>query len=119
MPKVFDGWLDIGANRRSSQGMEIVSKVCCQQTFDRRSNQINNRMQIARLILDRPQQLLHRCLDRATLRVSQYNHQACSEVLRSELDASDEGGRDDIAGHAYHEQVSQTLIEHDFDGDPG
>src|SRR6202044_1227099 len=100
---------DVGANRRTCQSGKIVSEVCRQEAFDRRSNQINDGVQIARLIFDRPLQLLQRRLNGAALRVAQYHDQACAKLLGGELDAADEGRGDDVAGDTDDEQVSQSL----------
>jgi hypothetical protein len=37
-----------------------------------------------------------------------------AETRRGELDAADLRWRDDIAGHADHEQVAEALVEHDL-----
>ena len=40
------------------------------------------------------------------------------EARGREFDAPDLGGSDDIAGHANHKQISQTLVEHELRRDP-
>src|ERR1700722_209982 len=76
-------------------------------------------MQIARLILDRALQLLQRRINGAALRVSQHNDQSRAELYGGELDAADQRWSDNVAAHANHEQVPQSLIEDDFNRDAG
>src|ERR1700722_18793263 len=51
--------------------------------------------------------------------MAQDHHQACAELLGSELDAADEGWGDDVAGDANDEQIAQPLIKDNFDGYTG
>ena len=76
-------------------------------------------MQIARLILDWPLQLLQGRFNGAALRVAQHHHQAGAELFGGELDAADLGWGDDVAGDADDEQIAEALIEDDFDRYPG
>ena len=50
-------------------------------------------------------------MDGAAVGVPEHDHQARAEGLGGELDAADLGGRDDVAGHADHEQVPEPLVE--------
>src|SRR3981081_3390620 len=75
-------------------------------------------MQIAKLILDRSLQLLQSRFNGAALSVSQHDHQASTELLGGELDTADQGRSDDVAGDTNDEQITQALIEDDFDGHP-
>ena len=102
-----------------NQCAEIVPEVRRQQAFDGRPNQIYNRVQISRLILYRSLQLPQRRFDGAALRVAQYHHQACAELLGGKLDTADEGRGNDFAGDPNDEQISQSLIENDFNRHPG
>ena len=81
VPQVLHRRLDIGADRRTAQGVKIVPEFRRQQAFDGWPYQIHDGMQIARLILDRPLQLLQRRFDGAALSVAQYDHQARTELL--------------------------------------
>jgi len=85
VPQVLHRRSDIGANRRVTQGMEIVSEFGRQQTFDGRPYQIYDGVQIARLILDRPLQLLQRRFNGAALGVAQHDYQARAELLGGDL----------------------------------
>ena len=51
--------------------------------------------------------------------MTQHDDEPRAELLRGELDAADLRRRDDVTGDANDKQVSQTLVEHDFGGNPG
>src|ERR1700722_11329165 len=106
----------VGANRRMNQGWQVMLEIRFQQVFDGGPYQIHDGVQIARLILDRPPQLLQRRFNGAALGMSQYHHQACPELLGGEFHAPNEGRGNDVAGDANDEQVSQSLIKDDFNG---
>jgi hypothetical protein len=44
----------------------------------------------------------------------QDNDKPSAVPRRSELNAADQGGSDDIAGHADDEEISDSLVEDDF-----
>jgi hypothetical protein len=48
--------------------------------------------------------------------MSQDHDQPRTELFSRELDAADQRRGYDITGHAYDEQISETLIENYFDG---
>ena len=49
--------------------------------------------------------------------MAEYHDQPRAEPLRRELHTADLRGRDDVAGHADHEQIAEALIEHDLGRD--
>src|ERR1700686_1201711 len=110
---------NVGAHRRPTQCGKIMSEFCRQQAFNGRPDQVHNGVQVTRLILDRPLQLLQRRVDGAALRVAQYHHQASAELFGGELDAADLGRSNDVTGDANDEEIAQALVEDDFDGHPG
>ena len=61
-------------------------------------------------------QLVERREYGAAARVPEDHDEARAEALGGELDAADLRRRDDVAGHADHEQIAQTLIEDDLGG---
>src|SRR5687768_15774678 len=58
MPQVIDRSPDVRAHRLLDERVDIVDEVCCQQCLDRRTNSIDDRHQVPRLILPRPAELL-------------------------------------------------------------
>src|ERR1700679_3659667 len=118
VPQMLHRRADIRADRRLTQGAKIVSEFRRQQAFDGRSDQIDDGVQIARLILDRTPQLLQCRFDGAALSVAQHHHQARPELLCSKFHAADQGGSNYVAGHANDEKIAETLIEDDLDRYP-
>ena len=92
----------------------VVPQLGRQQRLHRRAHAVDDRAQVARLVVRRPRELLERRQDRAALRVAEHDHEPRAEPLGGELDAADLRRRDDVAGDADHEQVAQALVEDDL-----
>ena len=93
-----------------------MSDFSPQQAFDGRPYPVYDRMQIARLILNRPLQLLQGRFNGAALRMAKHHHQASTEFFGGELHAADQGRSNDVTGDTNDEQVAQALIEDDLHG---
>src|SRR5271167_1658612 len=116
MPQVPYRRPNIGANRRLKQGRMIMLEVRRQQAFDGGPDQIHDGMEVTRLILNRPPELLQGRLDRTAARVSKHHHQPRAKLLGRKVDAADLRGGDNVSRNPNHEQVAQSLVEDDLDG---
>ena len=94
----------------------VVPELGLEQSLDRRPHAVDDRLQIARLGRAWAAQLLEGGHDRPALGVAEHHHQPRAEPRRGELDAADLRRRDDVSGHADHEQIAQALVEHDLRG---
>ncbi len=109
---------DVCADGVTRQCIPIVPEVRRQQSFHRRPDAIDDRAQVTRRPLRYVLKVVERGLDRAATGMTEYDDEPRAESLRGEFDAAHLRGRDDVSGHADHEQIAQTLIENDLDGDP-
>ena len=116
MAQMIHRGADVGAHGFMHQRVVIGMGAAPQQAFDRRSDEIHDGMQIARLVLHRTTQLFQRRFDGPAAGVSEYHHQPRAELFSRKFDAADQGRSDDVARDPDDEQISQTLIEHDLDG---
>ncbi len=46
--------------------------------------------------------------------MAEHNHQPCAVLFGGEFDAAHLRRRHDVARHAYHEQIAETLVENNF-----
>jgi hypothetical protein len=60
---------------------------------------------------------LHGCIDRSAFGVSEDAEDLSAEYASSEFEAADVFTAGDVAGDAGHEEVSESVVEDDFDGD--
>src|SRR5690606_7715147 len=63
-------------------------------------------------------ELIERGRDCSALGVPKHDDQRRAEPLRSEFDAPDLRGGDDVTGDPDDEEISEPLVEDDFGGDP-
>ena len=109
---------DVRAHGLLHQGLGVVPQIRGEQRLDRRAHPVDDRAQVARLVLTRLLELLERREDGAALRVAEHDDQPRAEPRGGELDAADLRRRDDVAGDADHEQVAEALVEDDLGGHP-
>src|SRR6516162_7318241 len=57
---------------------------------------------------------LHRGVDGSATLTAEHDNQAGAQNIDPVLDASQGMVVDDVTGHSYHEQVPESLVEHDF-----
>ena len=110
---------DVGAHRVPHQRLRVVGQGGRQQRLNRRAHAVDDAAQVRRLLARIAAQLLQRCRDGTAAGMPQHHHQPGAKALGCELDTADLRGRDDIAGHADHEQVAQTLVKDDLGRHPG
>ena len=116
MPQVARAGPDVGPHRLLHQRVGVVPQLRREQPLDGRTNAVDDRPQVARLVRRRLPEFLEGGRDRPALRVAEDDHQSRTEPRGGELDAADLRRRDDVAGHANHEQVAQPLVEHQLGG---
>ena len=119
MPQVIRGRSNIGAHRLPNQLARFFVETACQQVLDGRTNQVDDRSKITRLVLLGALQLFQCRHHRAAIGVPQDDDQPRTEMLRRELDTAHLRWRNDVARNPDDEQVAQTLIEDDLDRYPG
>jgi hypothetical protein len=110
---------DVCQDRLAGQGFVIMPEVSREQSLDRWPDSINDRAQVPRLSQVRLLQLFQGRLDRATPGMPQDNNQAGAEPLRRKLHTADLRGGHDVAGYPDDEEVTQSLIENNFDRHAG
>ena len=113
------GHADVGAHGVPRERVRIVTEFGRQESFDRRTDAVDDRPQVPRLLLRRPLELFDRRLDRPAARVAEHDDEPGAELRRRELDAADLRRRDDVAGDTDDEQVAETLAEHELGRHPG
>jgi hypothetical protein len=114
MPQVIDGRSNIRAACLMDQLVQIVFEIGREQTFHRRTHQVDDGVKIPRLILFRPLKLFQRGFNGTALRVPENDDKPRTKLLGGEFDATDLRWRNDVPGDANHEQVAEALIEYDF-----
>ena len=55
-------------------------------------------------------------LDGAAPRMAKYDDESRVEFAGGEFDATNLRGRHDVSGHTNHEEIAESLIEHDLGG---
>src|SRR5690606_14641988 len=96
------------------QCRRIVSELRAEERFHCGADAIHDRCQVRRLVLARARELLNRGSYCAAAGMAEYDHEACSEALRGELDTADLRGSHDVAGDPNHEEIAQPLVENNF-----
>ena len=115
MPQVRRRHAHVRANGLSHQRVGAgVRWMRRQQRLYGRAYTIDDRAQVSRVIRARTQQLIDRGENRPALRMAEHNHQTCAVLFGGELDAAHLRRRHDVAGHAYNEQVAETLVENNL-----
>ena len=109
--QVILGCADVGAYGVPNQRCGVVPQLGCQQSFYRRTNAIDNRMQITRLFFRRLLQDLQRRTDSAALRVSENHDQPRAKPFGRKFDAADLRRGNYISGNSDYKQIAQTLIK--------
>ena len=109
---------DICTHRVSNKIIEVVPEVRIEQFLQGRSDSVNYRAEIARLIFSWTLDLFQGSHDDTALGMTEYNNQACSKASGSKLDASNLGRCDDISCNTDDEKISKFLVKHDFCGNP-
>src|SRR5258705_1882730 len=108
------GDADVGPNGVPHQSFGVVPEVCRQQRFHGWPNAVNDRTKIPRLVFSRPHEFFKCGQNSAAPRVAQNHDERCAEPLRSELNAADLRGSDDVSRNADDKQIAQTLVEDDL-----
>ena len=116
VPQLVGGHADVGPHCVMDQHVRIAGERGVQERLDRGPHAADDGMEVARLVLRRPPELLERREDGAAARMPQHHDQPRVEALRRELHAADLRGGHDVAGDADHEQVAEPLVEHDLRG---
>ncbi|MDB5762260.1 MAG: hypothetical protein JWQ21_1255 [Herminiimonas sp.] len=119
MPQMVCRGEDVGAHGMPHQGISVMPEFCRQQAFHGRANEVDDRMQIPRLVFRRSLKFFQRRLNSPAPRVAQDDHEPCAEPFRGELDAADLRWSDDVSGNADNKQVAQALVKDDFYRHPG
>jgi hypothetical protein len=114
VPQVVCRDPDVGPDRMPHERIRIVSELCRQQNFHGGPDAVDDRTQIARLVLPRPHQLFQRGRHRPAPGVAQHHDERRPEALGGKLHAANLRGRDDIAGDADDKQVAEALVEDDL-----
>ena len=112
LTQMVDGDVNVGSNGSLDKSVHIVAGMRLQQALYGRPNSIDDRVQIARLILRRTLKLLERREYRSALRVTEHDDKPCIVSRGREFDASNLRWSDDVSGDANHEQVAEALIEY-------
>ena len=119
MPQVLDGGANVRPNRLAKQDLPIQRPRCAYQRLHRRTHAIGNRAEVPRYVGRPLLKLLERRDHGAALRVAHHHDEPRAEPCRSELDTADLRRSDDVSSHTNHEEIAESLIEHQFRGHTG
>src|SRR6202000_2215709 len=90
VPQVIDGGSDVGAASLVHQRVVIILQIRGQQAFDAGPYEIDYRVQVVGLVLDRAPQLLQRGFDGAAAGTSEHHDQPRAELFGREFNTSDQ-----------------------------
>ena len=96
------------------EGAQVVSKFGLHHFFDRRTDAIDDRSEIARLTTAGLQEFFQSRADRTAFRMSKNDYEPGAIAGSSELDAADLRGRNDIACNTNDKEIAYPLIENDL-----
>ena len=89
------------------------------ERLHRRTHAIGNRAEVLRSVGRPLLKLLERRDHGPALRVAHHDDEPRAEPCRSEFDTADLRRSHDVSGHTNHEEIAESLIEHEFRGHTG
>ena len=120
VPEVVGRRKDVGANGVLDEGVRVVGDGSVEEGLEGRPNPIDDRAQVSGgLKALRTLKTLKGCEDGTATGVAEDDNKASVKPGSRELDAADLRGRDDVAGDADDEEVTEALVEDEFGWDPG
>ena len=97
----------------------VVAQFGVEQRLDRRTDAVDDRVQVPRLAGRGPGEFLEGRVDRTAVGVAEHDDELRVEPRRRELHAADLRRRDDVARDADDEEIAESLVEDEFGRHPG
>src|SRR5690606_15104906 len=119
MAEMIDRGADIGPHRKPDEGGVVLHQVGLQEGLHGGPDAVDDGTEVARATRLGALQFVDCGPDRSAVRMAHDHDEARPGDFGGVLDAADLRGGDDVPGDADHEEIPESLIEHDLGGHAG